>query len=143
MNSLPPDSLESKYQENAQMVEEQAVVKDTTGATKPIREVVGNAANKSNLQYNKDIKEVLTGSLSTTLQKANQDLEKERNKEDESTAEKIDTRMSNIDNKPISSKSTIYRAAEEVSYNAGLSDRAIQEKNIIIPGFKDKEDDKK
>jgi conjugal transfer mating pair stabilization protein TraG len=138
-----PDSLESKYQENAQRVEEQAVVKDTTGATKPIREVVGNAANKSNLQYDKDIKEVLTGGLSPTLQEANQKLDNERNKAKKSTAKEINDSLLGIENKPISSKSTIYRAAEEVSYNAGLSDRAIQEKKIIIPGFKDKDDDKK
>jgi conjugal transfer mating pair stabilization protein TraG len=138
-----PDSLESKYRENAQKVEDKAVVQDATGATKSIKDVVSNAANNSNLQYDKGIKEVLTGGLSPTLKEANQKLEKERNKEEDSTSEEVNDGLLGIKNKPISSKSTLYRASEQAGYNAGLSDRAVRKKNIIIPGFKDKEDDKK
>ena len=80
---------------------------------------------------------MLTGGLSPTLQKANQDLEKEQSKVEKSTAKTINDRFDNIKNEPISSKSTIYRASEQAGYNVGLSDRAVQEKN------KDKEEDKK
>ena len=143
MKIATPDSLESKYQENAQRVEDKGVVKDATGATKPIKDVVNNAANNSNLQYNKPIKEVLTGGLSPTLQEANQDLAKERNKVEKSTAKKVNDGLTDIKNEPISSKSPVYRASEQVGYNAGVSDRAVQEKNIIMPGFKDKENNNK
>ena len=138
-----PDSLESKHRENAQRVEDKGVVKDATGATKPIKDVVNNAASNSNLQYNKPIKEVLTGGLSPALQEVSQDLKKERNKVEKSTAKKVNDTFNNIENKPISSKSPIYRASEQAGYNVGLSDRAVQEKNIIIPGFKDKENNNK
>jgi hypothetical protein len=138
-----PDSLKSKYQENAQRVEEKALAKDATGSEKPIRELVGNAANNSNLQYDKGIKEVLTGGLSPTLKEVSQDLEKERNKVEKSTAKKVNDTFNNIENEPIASKSPIYRASEQAGYNVGLSDRAVQEKNIIVPGFKDKENDNK
>jgi hypothetical protein len=33
-------------------------------------------------------------------------------------------------------KSTIYRAGEEAGTNIGLSDRAIQDKKITMPGFR-------
>jgi len=102
-----------------------------------------SSANNSNLQDNKPIKEVLTGGLSPTLQEVSQDLAKERNKVQKSTSEKVNDTFSNIENEPISSKSTIYRASEQAGYNAGLSDRAVQEKNIIMPGFKDKENNNK
>ena len=102
-----------------------------------------SSANNSNLQYNKPIKEVLTGGLSPTLQKANQKLDNEMNKGAKSTAKKVNKEFKGIKNEPISSKSTIYRASEQAGYNAGLSDRAVQEKNIIMPGFKDKENNNK
>ncbi len=65
------------------------------------------------------------------------------NKGAKRTAKEVNEGLTDIKNEPISSKSTIYRASEQVGYNAGVSDRAVREKNIMMPGSKDKEKNNK
>ncbi len=136
------DSLESRYRENAEKLMEQAVVKDATGAAKSIKDVVTDAAASGNLAYDQDVGDTLINNLSQEQQKIMADLENEKVKGDKSEAIKIERALENIKNKPISSKSTIYRASEEVGYNAGLSDRAIQAKNIKMAGYEEEDKDK-
>jgi len=81
-----PDSLKMEYKNSATDLENKAVVTDATGATKPIKEVVSNAAKSSNLGYNKDTREVLENNLSAKEKIAMDKLAKERNKVDGSKA---------------------------------------------------------
>ena len=92
-----------------------------------------------NLEYSQDVGETLRNNLSAEQQEIMTDLENEKVRGDETKTEEIETALAEVQNKPISSKSTIYRALEEAGYNAGLSDRAIQPKNIIVPGYKNKD----
>ena len=77
-------SLETKYKENVEKVQEQAVVKDATGEQKPIKKVVENAANNSNLEYNKDVGKVLKNSLSPDMKTKLEKLDNEKSKGDDS-----------------------------------------------------------
>jgi conjugal transfer mating pair stabilization protein TraG len=133
------DSLESKYRENAANINKQAVVKDAAGVAKSIKEVVADKAASGNLEYSQDVGETLRNNLSAEQQEIMTDLENEEVRGEETKTEEIETALAEVQNKPISSKSTIYRALEEAGYNAGLSDRAIQPKNIIVPGYKNKD----
>lgn len=73
-----PDSLKTEYKNSATRLENKAVVTDATGATKPIKEVVSNAAKSSNLGYTKGTGEILKSNLSPEEKIAMDKLEKER-----------------------------------------------------------------
>jgi hypothetical protein len=91
-----PDSLKMKYQDSPATVESKAVVKDTTGAIKPIKEVVGDAAKSSNLVYTKGTGEILKSNLSPEEKAKVVDLDKERDKGEGSKAQ---TTMKDINGK--------------------------------------------
>jgi len=73
-----PGSLKTEYKNSATNIENKAVVTDATGATKPIKEVVSNAAKSSNLGYNKDTREMLKNNLNSEEKIAMEKLQKER-----------------------------------------------------------------
>ena len=83
------DSLKSKYEQNAQNIREQAVVKDVTGEEKPLKEVVSNAVNNPNLKYNKPVEETLKNNLNSEQLKIVQNLENERVQGDDSKSSKV------------------------------------------------------
>jgi hypothetical protein len=87
------DSLKSKYEQNAQNIREQAVVKDVTGEEKPLKEVVSNAVNNPNLKYNKPVEETLKNNLNSEQLKIVQNLENERVQGDDSKSSKVMDRV--------------------------------------------------
>ena len=111
-----PDSLETKYQKNAEEVQEQAVVKDATNVEKPIREVVDNAAKSSNLGYNEDVGKILQNNLTPEEQKIAKNLENERVKGDKSKARDItkDIKEGKAKFKSITGKSSALRVIEDI-----------------------------
>lgn len=123
------ESLQDQHAKNTAKVQQHAVVKDATGIEKPLEQVVNDEIKNSNLGYNKDVNEVLNDNLTPEEKITKAEVEKGREKQTE-TQDKVKEKIANT------SKSTIYRAGEEAGTNIGLSDRAIQDKKIIMPGFK-------
>ena len=87
------DSLKSKFEQNAQNIREQAVVKDATGGEKPLEKVVNNAVNNPNLQYNKPVEETLKNNLNPEQLKIVENLENERVQGDDSKSSKVMDRV--------------------------------------------------
>ncbi|WPX99886.1 TraG-like conjugal transfer protein (plasmid) [Candidatus Megaera polyxenophila] len=87
------DSLKSKFEQNAQNIREQAVVKDATGEEKPLEKVVNNAVNNPNLQYNKPVEETLKNNLNPEQLKIVQNLENEMVRGDDSKSSKVMDRV--------------------------------------------------
>ena len=116
-----PDSLKSKYEQSAQNVREQAVVKDVTGEEKPIEKVVDNAANNPNLQYNKDVGETLKNNLNPEQRKIVQNLENEKlgveGTKSGKTKEKINDKKEEFNS--LTGKDTGLRVFRELGNNAG------------------------
>lgn len=127
-----PESLETKYRENAANVQDQAVAKDATGAEKPIKEVVENAVNNSNLEYNKDVGETLKESLSTDMQNKLRELENEKNEVDGSVTKdrKTDTKNKKPQFKGATGNYTPLRVLQKIGDNSSevLEDLGIEDK---------------
>jgi len=87
------DSLKSKFEQNAQNIREQAVVKDATGGEKPLEKVVNNAVNNPNLQYNKSVEETFKNNLNPEQLKIVRNLENERVQGDDSKSSKVMDRV--------------------------------------------------
>jgi len=128
------ESLQDQHAKNTAKVQERAVVKDATGIEKPLDQVVNDGIKNSNLGYNKDVNEVLNDNLTPEEKSIVDNLNNERDKGDKSKSQNVNNEVNKA--KANTPKSTIYRAAEEAGTNIGLSDRAIQDKKIIMPGFK-------
>ena len=111
-----PDSLKQKHQKQAVKLEETAVVKDTTGAEKPIKTVVADAAKKSNLGYNKDVEEVLDDNLTTNEKQIVRGLEKEMIKGKGSVSKDVNDNVQKAIKKSesISGKSSVIRVVEDI-----------------------------
>jgi hypothetical protein len=84
-----PDSLKSKFEQNAQNIREQAIVKDATGGEKPLEKVVSNAVNNPNLQYNKPVEETFKNNLNPEQLKIVQNLENEKVHGDKSKSSEV------------------------------------------------------
>ena len=115
------DSLKSKYEQNAQNIREQAVVKDVTGEEKPLKEVVSNAVNNPNLKYNKPVEETLKNNLNSEQLKIVQNLENERVRGDGSKAKDVNDEL-NIKKEAFDSltgKYTGLRVLRELGNNTG------------------------
>jgi conjugal transfer mating pair stabilization protein TraG len=115
------DSLKSKYEQNAQNIREQAVVKDATGAEKPLKEVVSNAVNNPNLKYNKPVEETLKNNLNPEQLKIAQNLENERVRGDDSKSKLITKKIKEgkEDFKSLTGKHTGLRVLRELGNNTG------------------------
>jgi isoleucyl-tRNA synthetase len=115
------DSLKSKFEQNAQNIREQAVVKDATGEQKPLEKVVNNAVNNSNLQYNKPVKETFKNNLNPEQLKIVQNLENERVQGDDSksklTTQKIKEKNDEFDS--LTGNHTGLRVLGELGNNTG------------------------
>jgi hypothetical protein len=116
-----PDSLKSKYEQSAQNVREQAVVKDVTGEEKPIEKVVDNAANNPNLQYNKDVGETLKNNLNPEQLNVVKNLENERGRGDKSKSKLIaqDIKEKKEEFDSLTGKNTGLRVLRELGNNTG------------------------
>ena len=62
---------------------------DSTGKVKPVQDVVRNAANNSNLGYNKDTQEILESNLNAKEQIIAGNLENERDKGEDSISKDV------------------------------------------------------
>lgn len=115
-NIATPDSLETKHQENAKKVQEQAVVKDATNVEKPIRKVVDNAAKSSNLGYNEDVGKILQNNLNQEEQKIAKNLQNERVKGKDSKVRDITDFVDKGKEKfeSITGKSSALRVIEDI-----------------------------
>ena len=126
------ESLETKYKENVEKVQEQAVVKDATGEQKPIKKVVENAANNSNLEYNKDVGEVLRSSLSPDMKTKLEKLDNEKNKTRGSESRKREGEVNKaiLKSKSATGNYTGLRVLEKVGDNSTevLQDLGIEDK---------------
>lgn len=125
-----PDSLQSKHQKNADETRKHAVYNDVTGEEKSLEKAVIDDTTNSNLRYNESTGNILQNNLNSDEQALVKNLDRGKKKFDK-TETKVNSSKDNISN------STIYRAGEEAVYNAGLSNRAIKEKNIILPDYKE------
>jgi len=116
-----PDSLKSKFEQNAQNIREQAVVKDATGEEKPLKEVVSNATNNPNLQYNKPVEETLKNNLNPEQLKIVQNLENEKlgveGTESYKTTEKINEKKEDF--KSLTGNHTGLRVLRELGNDTG------------------------
>jgi conjugal transfer mating pair stabilization protein TraG len=83
------DSLKSQYEQNAKNIREQNVVKVATGGEKLLKEVVSNAVNNLNLQYNKPVEETFTNNLNPEQLKIVHNLEHERVQGDDSKSKEV------------------------------------------------------
>ena len=115
------DSLKSKYEQNAQNIREQAVVKDVTGEEKPLKEVVSNAVNNPNLKYNKPVEETLKNNLNPEQLKIVQNLENEMVRGDGSKSgdTEKDLKKSKEDFDSLTGKYTGLRVLRELGNNTG------------------------
>jgi len=116
-----PDSLKSKFEQNTQSIREQAVVKDATGEEKPLEQVVSNAVNNPNLQYNKPVEETLKNNLNPEQLKVVQNLENEKVRGDDSksklTTQKIKEKNDEFDS--LTGNHTGLRVLRELGNNTG------------------------
>lgn len=126
------ESLETKYKETSATVQEQAVVKDATGEQKRIKKVVENAANNSNLEYNKDVGEVLRNNLFPDMKTKLQELDKEKNKEKGSKTQEREAEIkeAKLKSKQATGNYTGLRVLEKVGNNTTevLQDLGIEDK---------------
>jgi conjugal transfer mating pair stabilization protein TraG len=115
------DSLKSKFEQNAQNIREQAVVKDATGEEKPLEQVVSNAVNNPNLKYNKPVEETLKNNLNPEQLKIVQNLENEKVHGDKSksseVSEEIDKGKEKFDS--LTGNHTGLRVLRELGNNTG------------------------
>jgi len=113
--------LKSKFEQNAQNIREQAVVKDATGEEKPLKEVVSNATNNPNLQYNKPVEETLKNNLNPEQLKIVQNLENEKlgveGTESYKTTEKINEKKEDF--KSLTGNHTGLRVLRELGNDTG------------------------
>ena len=130
-------NLEAKYNNTAEAIGREAIVKDATGSKRTLAASVSGAVNNSNLNYNQDLKDTLKNSMNPEEKEIINQLENEKRKGDDSTSKKVNKVLKDEEKSPTSSDSTIYRAVEQAGYNARISDRAIQEKNLTLPGKED------
>lgn len=129
MEIATQDSLYEQHTKNQVKVQKHAVVKDVTGEEKPLENVVNQATKDSNLGYNNDVGKVLKDNLDIQEKYTMAQVEHGKTNSSKLT-KKIDKAKAKTSN------STIYRAGEEAATNLGFSDRAVQDKKIIMPGFK-------
>ena len=117
-----PDSLKEKHQKQAENLENSAVVKDDTGAEKPLKTVVTNAAKNSNLGYNGDVDQVLNNNLNTDELNTIMKLENEMNKGEGSiSGDVVEGVEKGIkESESLTGKSTVLRVLEDIG-NTGIA----------------------
>jgi len=117
-------TLEEKYKNKAKNVNKQAVVPDTTGRNQPIKKVVNNALNDSDLRYNGSNKEKLKKTLNQDQVVALNKLENEKNKGDGSSSRDI--------TKEINEGKTTFNSPAGQSAAFRLSQKVAKESENVI-----------
>ena len=118
-------------------MQEQALVRDATGAIKPIREVVGNAVKSSNLVYNEDVGQMLRNNMTAEERIIADNLENEKLGVKGSESEKFLDKMKEKEAKleGIIGDSTVARVLDKIGNDtsdalgiAKVNDRGVTKK---------------
>ena len=131
------DSLNEKYQNKVANVNKQAVVTDATGGNEPIKKVVNNTLNDSDLRYNGTNKNILKKTLNPDQVVALNKLENEKNKGDGSVSQEMVDKMqkAKTDFKSPTGKSASLRLGAKIASESESAIKASVDPNNGIGGL--------